>query len=606
MLTTQNGKFYLDGNEFKLYSGAIHYFRVLPEYWHDRLLKLKAMGLTTVETYVAWNIHEPKEGEFTFDGIADIRKFILTAKELGLYVIVRPGPYICAEWDFGGFPAWLLKYEDVRLRCYEDRYMYYVERYLRKLFEQIADLDYSNGGNIIAMQVENEYGSYGRDKKYLSALKAIYRNAGVKCMLFTSDGEHKSNLSGGRVEDELMVANFGSNPKRKFSDLKEMQPDKPLVCGEFWCGWFTTYCGNYNSGSSASQVAGYLKEFIDLDAGFNFYMFHGGTNFGFTAGANCYRHYLPDIASYDYGAPLTEWGDYTDKYRKCREIIFKARGVEPMALPDRPLTCAYPKVELTEEIGFKQALESVSTLHHSNIPYPMEHYGQNQGYILYTTEFSGSYGDSKLTFENVHDVAYVWVDGEYKGRFNRLDVDYYKGGKDEYSVDVKGFDGTIKIEVLVEAMGRVNYGAKIYDRKGLTGVRIGDQYIYGWEVRTIPLDEIDKLAKNESQIKAAYPKFYRGSFEIKGAIRDTFIDMQGFTKGCVFINGFNLGRYWNEGPQRTFYIPAPLLKEQNEIVIFEQERAYTNSVGFQEKPIYGKYLPENGKPKFRFWFKKSK
>ncbi len=597
MLTTQNGKFYLDGKEFKLYSGAIHYFRVVPEYWRDRLLKLKAMGLNTVETYVAWNIHEPKEGEFTFEGIADVRKFILTAKELGLYVIVRPGPYICAEWDFGGFPAWLLKYEDLRLRCYEEKYMFYVTRYLQKLFEQIADLDYSNDGNVIAMQVENEYGSYGRDKKYLSALKKIYREAGVKCLLFTSDGESRSNLSGGRVEDELMVANFGSNPKRKFSDLKEMQPDKPLVCGEFWCGWFTTYCGSYNAGSTATQVASYLKEFINMDAGFNFYMFHGGTNFGFTSGANCYRNYLPDIASYDYGAPLTEWGDYTDKYHKCREILFEASELEPLPLPERPITVAYPRVKLTEAIGLKDVLESVSTLHHSNIPYPMEHYGQNQGYILYSTEFSGNYGDTKLTFDNLHDVAYVYVNGEFKGRFNRLAVDYYKGEIDEYSIAIKAFNGKIRVDILVEAMGRVNYGEKIYDRKGMTGAKIGDQRIYDWQVRTIPLDAIEKLTAKEYGTQENAPVFYKGAFEISGEKHDTFIDMQGFTKGCVFINGFNLGRYWNEGPQRTFYIPAPLLKDKNEIVIFELEKAYSDSVGFSEKPIYGKYLQVEKKPK---------
>lgn len=603
MLTINNKKFYLDGNEFKLYSGAIHYFRVLPEYWRDRLLKLKAMGLNTVETYVAWNVHEPKEGTFTFEGIANIREFIKTAGELGLYVIVRPGPYICAEWDFGGFPAWLLKYDDIRLRCYEEKYMFYVKRYLERLFEEIGDLQYGKGGNIIAMQVENEYGSYGRDKKYLSALKKIYRDAGIDCLLFTSDGENKSNLSGGRVEDELMVANFGSNPKKKFVDLKAMQPDKPLVCGEFWCGWFTTYCGSYNAGSSATQVASYLKEFIDMDAGFNFYMFHGGTNFGFTAGANCYGHYLPDIASYDYGAPLTEWGDYTDKYHKCREILFKARGIEPIPLPPKPQTKAYADVKLDRVVGLKSTIDSLATTHDSHIPYPMEHYGQNQGYIIYSTEFEGSYSNTSLTFENLHDIAYIYVNGELKGKFDRLKVDYYNGGNDNYTIPIKAFDGKIKIDVLVEAMGRVNYGEKIYDRKGMTGARIGDQRIYGWIVRTLPLDNIENInwlgGADES-----YPKFYAGTLSIEGEKQDTFIDMRGFTKGTVFINGFNLGRYWNEGPQRTFYIPAPLLKDTNEIVIFEQEKAYVDMISFSEKPIYGKYLMEKKKPKLSFLRKK--
>lgn len=591
MLTIKDGKFYLDDEKFNIYSGAVHYFRVHPDYWRDRLTKLKAMGLNTVETYVAWNLHEEREGEFDFSGIRNVRKFIEIAKELGLYVIVRPGPYICAEWDFGGFPAWLLKYPDLKLRCYEEKYMYFVKRYLTKLFEEIGDLEYAKGGNVIAMQIENEYGSYGRDKKYLSELKKIYRDLGITSLLFTSDGERKDSLSGGRVEDELMVANFGSNPKKKFSDLREMQPNKPLTCGEFWCGWFTYYGGNYNAGSSANQVASYLKEFLEMDANFNFYMFHGGTNFGFSAGANCYEYYTPDIASYDYGAPLTEWGDYTEKYHKCREILLKHRGIESTPLPPRPQTIAYDSVKLDKKVGLRKVIGKLTELHESNLPYHMEHFGQNQGYVLYSTTIDGEYNDTTLTLEEVHDVAYVYVNEEFKGRFNRLKVNYYKGGKDNYTLPLKGFKGKIRIDILVEAMGRVNYGDKMYDRKGLGNVLIGNQRIYDWQIRTMPLDDVSALTWEE---EITYPAFFKGEFEIDGERKDAFVDMKGFTKGCVFVNGVNLGRYWNEGPQRTFYIPAPLLKEKNEIVVFELEKAYSDEVSFAENPIYGTYLPQNG------------
>ncbi|MBO7155821.1 MAG: beta-galactosidase [Clostridia bacterium] len=594
MLTIKNGKFYLDGKEFKVYSGAIHYFRVHPEYWRDRLLKLKAMGLNVVETYVAWNVHEPREGQFNFEGIADIERFIRIATELGLYVIVRPGPYICAEWDFGGFPAWLLKYEDIKLRVYEEKYMYYVKRYLDNLLPKIAPYTLNSGGNVIMMQVENEYGSYGRDKKYLDAIRKIYRDNGIDCTLFTSDGETKTHLSGGSLDGELMVANFGSNPNKKFKDLKAMQPDKPLMCGEFWCGWFTAYGSHYNPGSTPQQVAGYLKEFIDIGAHFNFYMFHGGTNFGFTSGANCYRRYMPDITSYDYGAPLTEWGDYTKKYHACREVLYKAQGKELDDLPPAPITANYGKVKLDAIGALKDNLDNVSTAIDSNVPYPMEHYGQNSGYILYSTEFSGNYGDTKLTLYDVHDIAYVYVNGEFKGRFNRLDVDYYAGGKDNYEVPLKAFNGNIKIDILVEAMGRVNYGDKIYDRKGITGVKIADQWITGFTVRPIELDDISKVAYGTAKVEG--PAFYKGNFVVDKPC-DTFIDLKGFTKGTVFINGFKLGRYWNIGPERTLYVPAPLLKEQNEVVIFEQESAYGDSVELINKPIYGSYLPQNGNRK---------
>lgn len=596
MLTIQNGKFYLDNEEFKLYSGAIHYFRVHPNYWRDRLLKLKAMGLNTVETYVAWNMHESKEGEFNFEGFSDVKRFLSIAKEVGLYAIVRPGPYICAEWDFGGFPAWLLKYEDIALRSFDEKYMYFVKRYLERLFEEIGDMQHSKGGNVIAMQVENEYGSYGRDKKYLSALKKIYRDAGIDCLLFTSDGESKNNLSGGRVEDELMVANFGSHPKRKFVDLKAMQPNKPLVCGEFWCGWFSYFGGRYNGGSTPTQVAGYLKEFIDLDAGFNFYMFHGGTNFGFTSGANCYEHFEPDVTSYDYGAPLTEWGEYTEKYHKCREVLLKAQGLESTPLPPSPVTKAYESVKLTKVGALKDNLEKVGVKHHSNSAYSMEKYGQNQGYILYRTEINGSYSDTELTIEGIHDVAYVYLNGEFKGKFNRLDVNYYKGGKDEIKLSIPSFDGSLKIEVFVEALGRVNYGDKLYDKKGITGIRIGAQRVYDYEIITLPLKDVSKVDYLE-KLPDTYPAFLKGEFEISGEIVDTFIDMKGFTKGAVFINGFNLGRYWNIGPVRTLYIPKYLLGERNEIVVFELERANKMEIDFSPLPIYASFNEDCHKKK---------
>ena len=327
-----------------------------------------------------------------------------------------------------------------------------------------------------------------------------------------------------------MVANFGSHPLKKFVDLKELQSDKPLVCGEFWCGWFTNYGGSYNAGSSATQVASYLKEFIKMDAGFNFYMFHGGTNFGFSAGANCYGRYTPDITSYDYGAPLTEWGEYTEKYHLSREVLHKAQGLPMEELPPSPVTKVYDNVKLTEVAELKDCIDDFCIKRDSHLIYHMEHYGQNQGYILYSTEFSGNYADTTLTLSEVHDIAYVYVNGELRGRFNRLDVDYYKGGSDTYKIPLKAFNGTIRIDILVEAMGRVNYGDKLYDRKGVGEVKIADQRIYDWTVRSMEMESAPNInfsSKENAKENISYPAFFRGNFTAKEK-GDTFIDLIGF------------------------------------------------------------------------------
>lgn len=305
--TVQGDQFLYEGTPLTLVSGAIHYFRVIPEYWKDRLSKLKACGFNTVETYVAWNIHEPQEGKFCFTGMADIVTFIETAAELGLHVIVRPSPYICAEWEFGGMPAWLLAEDGMRLRCYDEVFLSKIDSYYDVLLPKLKPLLCTNGGPIIAMQIENEYGSYGNDLKYLEHIQESMISRGMDILLFTSDGPEDFMLQGGMVPGVLETVNFGSRTEEAFNSLKQVQPDKPLMCMEYWNGWFDHWNKPHHT-RDAQDAVHVFEDMLKAGGSVNFYMFHGGTNFGFYNGANNHGIYEPTVTSYDYDSPLTEWG----------------------------------------------------------------------------------------------------------------------------------------------------------------------------------------------------------------------------------------------------------------------------------------------------------
>ena len=416
----RDGAFYADGKKTVIYSGAMHYFRVLPEYWHDRLSKLKACGFNTVETYMCWNLHEPKKGQFDFSGRLDIRRYIETARELGLYVILRPGPYICAEWDAGGFPAWLLADENMRLRCNDAVYLSHVRDYIARVMEEVGDLQCIEGGPIIAMQVENEYGSYGNDKTYLAALKGIMEECGAKVLLFTSDGTCPYMLAGGSTPGALVTVNFGSNVAGSFAALKEVQKDAPEMCTEFWCGWFDHF-GEKHHTRGYKSVLKEVEAFLDRGASFNFYMFHGGTNFGFTAGANYAKRYQPTVTSYDYCALLNEYGGYTPAYHAVRDLMWSKRGDKPPVLPPEPETQEIGKVSLTECTGLFENEDTVGEKHRSGVPLPMEKYGQDFGLILYRTTLPGDYGTGFVSVRDVKDIAHVFINGEKRKTFRRID-----------------------------------------------------------------------------------------------------------------------------------------------------------------------------------------
>lgn len=572
--------FYDNDEPIQILSGAIHYFRVVPEYWEDRLLKLKACGLNTVETYVPWNLHEPKKGHFHFEGIADLVRFVELAGQLGLYVIVRPSPYICAEWEFGGLPSWLLADSDMRLRCYHKPFLDHVDDYYDVLLPMLKPLLCTQGGPIIALQIENEYGSYGNDKQYLNFLKDAMISRGMDVLLFTSDGAEDAMLQGGMVDGVLATVNFGSRAAEAFDKLREYQPDAPFMCMEFWNGWFDHWREEHHTRSAVDAV-NVLDEMLRLGASVNFYMFHGGTNFGFWSGANGHTEdsYEPTVTSYDYDAPLSENGEPTDKYFKIREVIAKYLPIQPIELPAPVPKKAYGKVTLPEQALLSANLDQISTAVRTAYPETMEKLGQDYGFIQYNTFISGPRPKDELFIQDLRDRALVFLDGKLAGTLDRCEPET----KIEFEVPAAG----LQLSILVENMGRVNYGPYMKDRKGITeGVRYGRQFLSDWTTYMLPLTDVSSLVF-ESLSQCTEPAFYRGNLNVEETA-DTFLNLEGWTKGVVFINGFNLGRYWNIGPQKTLYVPGPLLKQgDNEIVIFELYGTTEPVVTFADQPDLG-------------------
>lgn len=574
--------FLLDGEPIRIISGTMHYFRVPREYWRDRLVKIKACGFNTVETYTAWNMHEPTEGEFDFSGMLDLKAYLDLIRELGMYAIVRPGPYICSEWDFGGLPWWLLKYDDIKLRCMNVRYLEKVDRYFDKLIPIIAQCQIDNGGSVIMVQVENEYGSFGDDCNYIRYLAAGLRARGISVELFTSDGDCDFMLTGGTVPEIFKTCNFGSGAEKSFSALRKFQPDGPLMCMEFWNGWFDHW-GEKHHKRDASDATKSLREILDCGGSVSVYMTHGGTNFGYMNGANCTeKEYQPTVNSYDDDAPINEYGGLTEKYRLFRNL-FKEYGYSSDIEVSDPVTASYPSLQLTE---FADLFENINVLSEKQItvhPENMEKLEQGYGYILYETFISGPRENSELIID-VHDRGYVFLDGKFKGIVYRND----KKSRIKFAVPQNG----VKLSVLVENMGRINYGPYLYDKKGIIGpVRRGNQILHNWETYCLPLSDLSEL-KFERDLKMKFkkkPVFLRGIFNIEKKPVDTFVKLDGFKKGLVWINGKLLSRYWDIGPQLTMYLPAPLLRAgANEIIVFESEGFKKPVVQFVDKPILNK------------------
>ncbi|NMM50936.1 glycoside hydrolase family 35 protein [Paenibacillus aquistagni] len=588
--TIEGKQFLYNGSPVRIIGGAMHYYRIVPQYWKDRLLKLKACGFNTVETCVPWNLHEPEEGRFNFEGIADITRFIELAHELGLFVIIRPSPYTCAEWEFGGFPAWLLQHSDIQLRSSDPYYLEKVDHYYDVLMEKFRPYLCTQGGPIIAMQIENEYGSYGNDKAYLEHLRIGMIKRGIDVLLFTSDGPTDYMLQGGTLPNVLATVNFGSRPEQAFDKLLEYQPDKPVVCMEYWNGWFDHW-GEEHHVRDHAEVAEVLDRILAFGASVNFYMFHGGTNFGFYNGANYSDKYEPTVTSYDYHALLNEAGDITEKYLAIREVIGKY-----VELPDIPLPAPAPKmnlgpIQMTEQAGLFEALDRLSQPIKSPYPVTMEKLGQDYGFILYETNIPGPLGKSKLAVQEIRDRALVYLNGEYQGVIDRNTHDPSLHVS-ETDILLEIPKGGAKLSLLVENMGRINYGWKLKDPKGITeGVRLGQQFLYDWTIYSLPLKDLSALrfepAPMEPDNTLTGPRFHKATITLD-RIADTFLQLEGWTKGAAYINGFNLGRYWEVGPQKTLYVPAPLLREgDNELILFELHGTDAPVVCLQDVPDLG-------------------
>ena len=581
--TYKNRDFLLDGEPYRIISGAMHYFRIVPEYWEDRLKKLRACGFNTVETYVAWNLHERREGEFDFSGSLDIVRYIAVAESLGLNVIVRPGPYICSEFDLGGLPSWLLADPSLRLRCSDPAYLAKVRPYYKELLTRLRPHLCTNGGRIIMVQVENEYGAYGDDKDYLRAVADMYREFGIDCTLFTSDGPAIWELSGGSLPDALSTANFGSKPEVNFKVLESFRPDQPTMSAEFWCGWFDRW-GEGHHTRTAEDIKKDVKTIMDCGASFNFYMFHGGTNFGFTNGANHEEgKYHPIVTSYDYCSPLSECGDMTENFFAVRDMIAEHTGKVPALDVENSRKAAYGKVALTSRAPLLRNSEKIGTTVHNAAPLSMEEVGQDFGFIMYSTTVRGPQENIVLGTDGLHDRAHIFVDGKLVGVRERT------GRWDEVALDLA--DGeTCRVDILVENCGRINYGEKLFDRKGLVGgVKLGCRFHFGWDMTSLTMDDLSPLCWESDMTDDGKPAFLRGTLTIDGEPADTFLRLDGLRRGFVKINGFNIGRYRTDlGPQKTLYVPAPLLHAgDNEIVVFETDGYDDAAIEFVDTPELG-------------------
>jgi len=570
----------LDGNPFRILSGEMHYSRIPRAYWRDRLRKLKAMGLNTVCIYMFWNFHEPRPGKFDFRGRHDVAAFVRTAQEEGLWVILRPGPYSCAEWDFGGFPAWLLATPDIRVRSADPRFLKAARRYMLHVGQQLAPLQITRGGPIIMTQVENEYGSFGDDKVYLAAIREMIRDAGFDITLFTSDGPQPRMLAGGTLPGVLSFINFGSDPAKQFDYFAKFRQNVPRMCAEFYPGWFDHWGETHHRGNNQNLMEG-VEWMLSNGVSFSLYMFHGGTSFGFMNGANYGKGYEPDVTSYDYDAPLDEAGRPRAKYYALQKLIKKhlPDGGDVPPLPAPLAVIEVPRFELKESAGMFDLLQKPLR---SEGPKPMEFVGQSYGFILYRWQVKRPIkGELRVT--KVSDYALV-----YQGENKLAELD--RRLKQD-AVDVK-LASAQPLDILVENMGRINYGSHmVNDRKGITEkVTLNGEDLKGWEIYSLPLMDLSRL--RFSQKPKPGPRFYRDTFQL-GSVGDTFLDMRGWGKGHVWVNGHHLGRYWKIGPQQTLFLPGAWLKTgENAIIVLELEERGSQSVQGLKDPVYETFVPE--------------
>lgn len=553
--------FELDGRPHRILAGALHYFRVHPDLWADRIRKARLMGLNAIETYVAWNQHEPRRGEWRADGDLDLGRFLDLVAAEGMHAIVRPGPYICAEWDNGGLPAWLFRDPEVGVRRSEPHYLEAVNGYLRRVYEIVAPRQIDAGGPVILVQIENEYGAYGSDKAYLAELVRVTRDAGIAVPLTTIDQPTPQMLADGSLPGLHLTASFGSRTAERLATLREFQPTGPLMCMEFWCGWFDDW-GSHHHTTDAAASAAELDALLAAGGSVNVYMFHGGTNFGLTNGANDKGRYAPITTSYDYDAPLDESGHPTAKFWAFRDVIAKYADV-PVEVPGpRP---AAPELVAPLEVG-PALLEVAARLgdetRHDRVP-TFDELGHDRGIVLFATRLNRGGTGVLSVGEEVRDRAWVLLDGAPVGVLAR----------DAHERAVVLPEARGELVILVEDQGRVDYGSRLGEHKGLIGrVALDGVELTDWSVRPVDLGRVPELASHgRTEGLPAGPTLARGELRLDEPA-DLFLDTLHWGKGLVWVNGFLLGRYWRRGPQRTLIVPAPVTRAgANEVVLLEFE-----------------------------------
>jgi len=566
--------FLLDGRPFRILSGALHYFRVHPDLWADRIDKARRMGLNTIETYVPWNAHAPSPGEFDLSGGLDLDRFLRLVADAGMYAIVRPGPYICAEWDNGGLPAWLFRDPSVGVRRYEPKYLDAVREYLTRVYEVVVPHQIDRGGPVLLVQVENEYGAFGDDKRYLRALAEHTRASGITVPLTTVD--QPDMLEAGSLDGLHRTASFGSNAEARLAILRAHQPTGPLMCSEFWNGWFDHW-GAHHHTTSAADAAAELDALLAAGASVNLYMFHGGTNFGLTSGANDKGVYQPLVTSYDYDAPLDEAGDPTPKYHAFRDVIARYHKVPDSVPPPARPAPAFEAV-LRDPVRLLDAPDRWGAWEfHEELP-AFDDLTPMPRLALLRTTVSGD-RPGVLAFGEVRDRATVFFDGAPIGTLLREHHDR--------ALALPRANG--ELLVLVEDQGRGDYGPRIGEAKGIIGgATLHGEPVAGWDVLPLDLEALpEPVTASTVEGAVAGPVLLRASFEAE-ASADLFLDTGEWGKGLVWFNGFPLGRYWRRGPQRTLYVPGPVVcAGVNELAVLELDTMLDPAARFVPRPLLG-------------------
>ncbi|MFJ1746853.1 beta-galactosidase [Streptomyces sp. NPDC088116] len=626
--TVGDEHFLVDGRPVRLLSGALHYFRVHEARWGHRLAMLRAMGLNCVETYVPWNLHEPEPGRH--HDVAALGRFLDAAREAGLWAIVRPGPYICAEWDNGGLPHWLTGPLGARVRTRDAAFLGPVERWFRRLLPQVVERQIDRGGPVIMVQIENEYGSYGTDQVYLGRLTELVGECGVTVPLVTSDGPEDHMLTGGSVPGLLATVNFGSGARAAFDVLRAHRPHGPLMCMEFWCGWFERWGGERVVRDPADAAAA-LREILEAGASVNVYMAHGGTNFAGWAGANRSGELNggalePDVTSYDYDAPIDEAGRPTEKFRLFREVFAQFQDGPLPEVPPAPPALAGPvRAEFTGWASLDEVMDTLGGPEsRTALPPSFEELDVDRGLVRHRLTIPGPRKPGPLTLAGLRDMAVVYVDGVRAGVLSG-----------EAPALAEPVAGPASVEIWVESLGRVNYGPRLGESKGITGGVLHElQYLHGVRSRGLRLDafddasavgriplkapesapsltpesapsltpesapsltpesapslspesapEADRETGSEADAQPAHRRvpdrlghrgLYRAEFEVRG-VGDASLTLPSWTRGFVWVNGFCLGRYWSRGPQESLHVPGPVLREGgNELWVLELEAA---------------------------------